>query len=131
MLPAIIATTAILFAFIGAVLSQGVTCTTYGYTSCPYLEATTADLQSLISEFCGDNGGYPYYMYYEDLEGSFPVQGYYQVTSDAPGQFSQETCNTALSYIISECDATGEFWVTGVYENSAGITFSVTPCELA
>ncbi|KZO91201.1 hypothetical protein CALVIDRAFT_558299 [Calocera viscosa TUFC12733] len=125
----IIATASLLLVFSGTAISQSVSCTTYGATSCPYPEATTADLQALISKFCGDDGGYPYYEYYEDIEASFPEEGYYQVTSDAPGQFSQETCNSALNYIVSECDAAG-FWITGVYE-TGDVTFSVTPCELA
>ncbi|KZO91202.1 hypothetical protein CALVIDRAFT_558300 [Calocera viscosa TUFC12733] len=126
----VIATASILFVLVNTALSQNVSCVTYGAPSCPYPEATTADLQALISEFCGDNGGYPYYEYYEDIEASFPEEGYYQVTSGAPGQFSQATCNSALNYIVSECDATGEFWVTGIYETE-GVTFSVTPCALA
>jgi len=129
MLSAIFATSFVL-AFADVIVAQAVTCTTYGATACPYAEATTADLQSLISEFCGDTGGFAYYKYYEDLDGGLP-EGYYQVGSDAPGQFSQETCNAALNYIISECDASGEFWVTGAYETPEGVTFSVTPCELA
>jgi len=126
---AIVATSFVL-AFANNVVSQAVTCTNYGASACPYPEATTADLENLVSEFCGDTGGYPYYKYIEDLEGELPTEGYYQVASGAPGQFSQAVCNPALNYIISECDATGEFWVTGTYETD-GVAFSVTPCELA
>ncbi|EJU01756.1 hypothetical protein DACRYDRAFT_107494 [Dacryopinax primogenitus] len=122
--------TSIAFAFARMALAQDVQCITYGATACPCTPPTLDDLQNLISEFCGDNGGYPYYEYYEDLEATLPVEGYYQVTSDRPGGFSQATCNSALNYIITECDATSDFWITGVYE-TGGVTFSVTPCELA
>ncbi|EJU01758.1 hypothetical protein DACRYDRAFT_116217 [Dacryopinax primogenitus] len=129
MLSTLIATS-VAFALAHTVLAQDVQCLTYGATACPYTGPTLDDLESLISRFCGDNGGYPYYQYYEDLEATLPVEGYYQVTSGDPGRFSQNTCNSALNHIITECDATGEFWVTGIYETD-GVTFSVTPCELA
>jgi len=129
MFPAIVATSFALV-FANQAVSQAVSCSNDGVSACPYAEATTADLQTLFSDFCGDDGGQAYYMYYESLDGTLPTEGYYQVSSDAPGQFSQALCNSALNYIVSECDATGEFWVEGVYETE-GVTFSVIPCELA
>ncbi|EJU01757.1 hypothetical protein DACRYDRAFT_107495 [Dacryopinax primogenitus] len=120
--------TSLVLAFTRTVLGQGVQCENDGYSACPYPQATNADLQDLISTFCGDNGGYPYYMYEEALDQSFLVQGYYEVTSDRPGGFSQATCNSALNYIVTECNARPEYWLTGSYE-TGGVTFSVTPCE--
>ncbi|EJU01759.1 hypothetical protein DACRYDRAFT_116218 [Dacryopinax primogenitus] len=119
--------------FTRMVLAQaGVSCITYGATSCPYAGATTTDLLNLISEFCGDNGGWPYYQYTGELDISFPYQGYYSVTSNGPGYFDQDTCNTALNHIVTECDSPGTFWVQGEYQDPAtGIWFSVIPCQLA
>lgn len=110
------------------VFSQSVECDTFGATQCPYTAATDAQLGALIDEFCGNNGTYPWFEYYEDRELTVPG-GYCQVTSDSPGKFDQAECNSGLNYIIAECNAQG-FWIEGITE-IGDVTFSVTNCALA
>jgi len=117
---------------IPSTLSSSVTCKTYGESSCPYTPATTSDLQTLIAQFCGDDGGYPYYQHTEQLDQDLSY-GWYSVASDEPGGFTQATCDSALGEIVSECDAAG-FWIEGDLVVQVGgdeITFVVVNCQLA
>jgi len=120
-----------LLALTGAAAST-VTCSTVGYTECPYTAATTSQLQSAISDFCGDDGASPYYEYQEILNVDLPG-GYYSISSDRPGGFNQTVCNTALNKIVNDCTAAG-FWIVGSYVvdvNGDDIQFNVVNCQTA